>query len=112
MADCLNNATAFHLEKNKSPSRRVNEIDNRGSHYYLGLFWARELSKQTDNPELAKQFKALEKQLMENKRRIIAELDVAQGNPVDIGGYYFPDPVMAERAMRPSPILNEILENM
>lgn len=112
LADCLDKATAYHLEKNKSPSRKVNEIDNRGSHFYIALFWARELSKQTENQELADRFRKLESHLMENKRKIIAELDVAQGKPVDIGGYYYPDAELAEKAMRPSPILNEALESM
>jgi isocitrate dehydrogenase len=111
LADCLDKATAFHLEKDKSPSRKVNQIDNRGSHYYLALFWARELSIQSENPELAKRFEKLESHLMDNKRKIIAELDVAQGKPVDIGGYYFPNPELAEQAMRPSPILNEAIDS-
>ena len=110
LADALDKATAYHLEKDKSPSRRVNEIDNRGSHFYIALFWARELSKQSENPELAKRFEKLEAELMENKRKIIAELDVVQGKPVDIGGYYFPNPALAEKAMRPSDTLNGILE--
>ena len=110
LADCLDKATAYHLEKDKSPSRRVNEIDNRGSHFYIALFWARELSKQSENPDLAKRFEKLEAELMENKRKIIAELDVAQGKPVDIGGYYFPNPELAEKAMRPSETLNTLLE--
>ncbi len=110
LADTLDKATAYHLEKDKSPSRRVNEIDNRGSHFYIALFWARELSKQSENPELAKRFEKLEAELMKNKRKIIAELDVAQGKPVDIGGYYFPNPALAEKAMRPSDTLNAVLE--
>jgi len=110
LADALDKATTVHLEKDKSPSRKVNEIDNRGSHFYLALYWAQAMSEQTDNAELATRFAKLAEIMLENKRKIIAELDVAQGKPVDIDGYYFADPSLAEKAMRPSETLNKILD--
>ena len=110
LADALDKATAVHLDKDKSPSRKVNEIDNRGSHFYLALYWARALAEQSDNTELSVRFSKLAEALSENKRKIIAELDAAQGKPVDIDGYYFADRVLAEKAMRPSETLNKVLE--
>jgi len=112
LADTLDQATTKHLQKDKSPSRKVNEIDNRGSHYYLALYWAEALAAQTDNPELAEQFKKNHALLLENKRKIIAELDVAQGSSVDINGYYFPSDDLASRAMRPSETLNNIIDSI
>jgi len=110
LADALDKATTVHLEKDKSPSRKVNEIDNRGSHFYLALYWAQAMAAQTNNAELATRFSKLADTMLENKRKVIAELDVAQGKPVDIGGYFFANPELAEKAMRPSETLNKILE--
>ena len=105
----LDRATGTFLNENKSPSRKVGEIDNRGSHFYLALFWAEELSSQTDDAELAAAFGELAKALRSNEDAINAELLAVQGSPVDIGGYYRPDGDLAAAVMRPSKTLNETL---
>jgi len=110
LADALDRANARFLESNKSPSRKVNEIDNRGSHYYLALYWAQELAAQADDAELAGRFAELARGLAENEPTIAAELLAAQGSPVDIGGYYRPDDALAAAAMRPSRTFNALLE--
>ena len=109
LADALDRATARFLESNKSPSRKVREIDNRGSHFYLALYWAQELAQQTDDAELAGRFSELAKTLTENEERITRDLIEVQGDPVDLGGYYRPDDAKAEAAMRPSATFNEAL---
>ncbi|MFK7891885.1 MAG: NADP-dependent isocitrate dehydrogenase [Granulosicoccus sp.] len=109
LATTLDVATGRLLEGNKSPSRRVGQLDNRGSHFYLGLFWAEELSLQTEDTKLAEQFKALHQQLLENEDTIVEELNSVQGKPADIGGYYFVDPELCENIMRPSNTLNSII---
>ncbi|QWZ06843.1 NADP-dependent isocitrate dehydrogenase [Nocardioides panacis] len=105
----LDRATGTFLNENKSPSRKVGEIDNRGSHFYLALFWAEELSSQTDDAELASAFGELAKALRSNEDAINAELLAVQGSPADIGGYYRPDAALAAAVMRPSKTLNETL---
>ena len=105
----LDRATGTFLNENKSPSRKVGEIDNRGSHFYLALFWAEELSSQTDDAELAAAFGELAKALRSNEDAINAELLAVQGSPADIGGYYRPDGDLAAAVMRPSKTLNETL---
>lgn len=105
----LDDATTQYLLNNKSPSRKVNELDNRGSHFYLALYWAEALAAQTDDAALAARFAPMAKALRDSETAIIDELNAAQGSPVDIGGYYFPDPTLAENAMRPSATLNAIL---
>ena len=109
LADTLNGAVAKFLDTNKSPSRKVNEIDNRGSHFYLALYWSEEMSKQTMDSELAKKFSEIEFELKKNETIICEELLAAQGDSVDVGGYYSPDPRLAEAAMRPSATLNLIV---
>jgi isocitrate dehydrogenase len=109
LADTLDRATATFLEENKSPARRVGSIDNRGSHFYLALFWAEELAKQTDDAELASAFADLAKTLRENEQTINEELLAVQGSPADVGGYYRPDDDKASAIMRPSPTLNEAI---
>ncbi|MDA0711906.1 MAG: NADP-dependent isocitrate dehydrogenase [bacterium] len=109
LAEALNEANSKYLEANKSPSRKVNELDNRGCHFYLALYWAQAVARQDKNAGLKKKFAGLAKQLEENEPRIIEELNAAQGHPVDIGGYYHPDPVKTEAAMRPSATFNAIL---
>lgn len=109
LGETLDKATGKFLENNKSPSRKVNELDNRGSHFYLALYWAEALAEQTLDPDLAGQFKPLAKQLAENEQTIVAELNSAQGAPVDIGGYYRPDFQLTADAMRPSATLNNAL---
>ena len=110
LADALDRANARFLESNKSPSRKVNEIDNRGSHFYLTLYWAQELASQADDPELAGRFAELARALTENEATIASELLAAQGRPLDIGGYYRPDDTLAAAAMRPSATLNALID--
>ena len=112
LADTLDRATATFLDENKSPSRKVGSIDNRGSHFYLALYWAQELAKQTVDAELASDFAALAKLLAESEETITAELIAAQGHPVDIGGYYRPDDAKASAVMRPSETLNGALASL
>ncbi|MEU6996336.1 NADP-dependent isocitrate dehydrogenase [Streptomyces sp. NPDC046465] len=109
LADTLDRATATFLENDKSPSRRLGGIDNRGSHFYLGLYWAQELAKQTDDTQLAEAFAALAKTLTEQEQTIVDELIAVQGSPADIGGYYQPDAAKASAVMRPSATLNQAL---
>ncbi|MFU8888382.1 MAG: NADP-dependent isocitrate dehydrogenase [Trueperaceae bacterium] len=112
LADTLDRASASFLESNKSPSRKVNEIDNRGSHFYLTLYWAQELAAQSDDPELAGRFAELARALAESEATIAAELLAAQGSPVDLGGYYRPDDALAAAAMRPSATFNALLASL
>jgi len=109
LADTLNLATSRFLQANKSPSRKAHEIDNRGSHFYLALFWAQELARQTANEELRAQFVRVAGELEANEQVIMDELVGCQGKPVDIGGYYCPDLAKVEKAMCPSAIFNAIL---
>jgi isocitrate dehydrogenase len=112
LADTLDRATETFLEENKSPTRRVGGIDNRGSHFYLALYWAQELARQSDDPELAAAFEALAKTLAENEKQIAGELLAVQGSPADIGGYYRPDPDKTNAVMRPSPTFNDALAQL
>ncbi|MGP3998950.1 NADP-dependent isocitrate dehydrogenase [Streptomyces sp. 8N706] len=112
LADTLDRATATFLEEDKSPSRKLGGIDNRGSHFYLALYWAQELAKQTDDAQLAEAFAALAKTLTEQERTIVDELVAVQGSPADIGGYYQPDASKAAAVMRPSKIFNEALATL
>jgi len=109
LAETLDAANGKFLDSNKSPSRKVNEIDNRGSHYYLALYWAEALATQSHDVELQQRFRSLARSLADNEELIVAELNAAQGQPVDIGGYYQPDPEKTESAMRPSATLNKAL---
>jgi isocitrate dehydrogenase len=109
LGDTLDRATATYLNENKAPSRRVNEIDNRGSTFYIALYWSEELAAQTDDAEVAAAFASLAKMLRENEPVIAKELLSVQGRPVDLGGYYKPDPVKADAIMRPSKTLNDAL---
>ncbi|MDQ1050272.1 NADP-dependent isocitrate dehydrogenase [Streptomyces sp. V4I2] len=112
LADTLDRATATFLNEDKSPTRRVGGIDNRGSHFFLSLYWAQELAKQTDDADLAKAFAALAETLAANEQKIIDELNAVQGKPADIGGYYQPDPAKAAAVMRPSTTWNEALASL
>ncbi|PNE41352.1 NADP-dependent isocitrate dehydrogenase [Streptomyces noursei] len=109
LADTLDRATGAFLNENKSPSRKLGGIDNRGSHFYLALYWAQELAKQTDDAQLAEAFGPLAKTLTEQEQTIVDELIAVQGSPVDIGGYFRPDPAKASAVMRPSKTLNQAL---
>ena len=110
LAEALDQATAKFLINNKSPSRKVNEIDNRGSHYYLTTYWAQALAEQTKDVELQTRFTRLAKELADNEDKINDELMAAQGKPVDLGGYYKPNIEMITKAMRPSTTFNAALE--
>ena len=112
LADTLDRATGTFLEENKSPARRVGGIDNRGSHFYLALYWAQELAAQTDDPTLAAAFATVAKQLTDNEATINAELLAVQGSPADIGGYYRPDDTKATAVMTPSATLNSVLAQL
>ena len=109
LAETLDQANARILDNNKSPARKVGEIDNRGSHFYLALYWAQALAAQTKDREIQARFTGLAKLLTDNETKINAELIAAQGKPVDMGGYYHPDFAKTSRAMRPSPTLNAAL---
>ncbi|WP_162416733.1 NADP-dependent isocitrate dehydrogenase [Cyclobacterium roseum] len=106
----LDQATAKFLEKGKSPSRKVNELDNRGSHFYLAMYWAEALANQEDDEALKKIFAPVAKEMVEKEKAINEELIAAQGKPMDIGGYYRPDGDKTSKLMRPSATLNKILE--
>jgi len=112
LAAALDKATGVFLDKDKSPSRKVGGIDNRGSHFYLALYWAQALAAQSDDAELQARFAPVAKALTENEQAIVAQLIGAQGAPVDIGGYYQPDSHKASAAMRPSTLLNETLASL
>ena len=109
LADALDKATEKLLETNKSPSPRVGEMDNRGSHFYLALYWAQALAEQSADQELQSRFGRLARMLAENEVKIVEELNRVQGRPVNLGGYYAPDPDLAARAMRPSATFNAAL---
>lgn len=110
LAKALDDATDKLLKNNKSPKRKVYQLDNRGSHFYLAMYWAQALAAQTDDADLAAQFGVLAKALAENEEAILAELSAAQGKPVDIGGYYHADRAKVAAAMRPSKTFNDTLE--
>lgn len=105
----MDEANGQFLDSDKSPSRKVGELDNRGSHFYLALYWAQALAAQTEDSALQAQFAPLAKALTENEAKIVDELNKAQGKAIDIGGYYHPDFDKASAAMRPSATLNAAL---
>ena len=110
LADTLDEAIGQHLEHNRAPSRRVKELDTRGSHFYLALYWAEALAKQTKDAELQARFIPVAQEMVANEEKIVQELNDAQGQPVDIGGYYHPSEEMTAKAMRPSATLNAIID--
>ncbi|EOW2077498.1 NADP-dependent isocitrate dehydrogenase [Vibrio mimicus] len=110
LADALDKATGKFLDMNKSPSRRVGEIDNRGSHFYLATYWAQALAEQTADTDLAAEFAPIAKQLEEKEAQIVAELNGAQGKPADLGGYYAPEFAKASQLMRPSATFNAVID--
>jgi isocitrate dehydrogenase len=112
LADTLDRATGTFLEEDKSPTRKIGGIDNRGSHFYLALYWAQELAKQTDDAELAADFGDLAETLASQEDTIVGELNAVQGERADIGGYYRPDGDKASRVMRPSQTLNDALASL
>ncbi len=112
LSETLDRATGTYLNENRSPSRKVGSIDNRGSHFYLAMYWAQELARQDDDPELAAAFKGLAETLTENEQTVNDELVAVQGHPVDLGGYYRPDPEKASSVMRPSQTFNDALATL
>ncbi|MCE3293958.1 MAG: isocitrate dehydrogenase [Arthrobacter sp.] len=112
LADTLDRATGTFLLEDKSPKRKVGELDNRGSHYYLALYWAQELAKQGDDAELAGSFASVAEELGSNEQAIVSELLEVQGQPADIGGYYRPDSEKAAAVMRPSATLNKVVASL
>lgn len=112
LAEALDKAVGKYLENQKTPSRKVNEIDNRGSSFYLTLYWAEALAEQNDDKEMKEKFVFVAKQLKENEATINNELLAAQGKPVNIGGYFSPDPALTEKEMRPSATFNEIIDSI
>jgi isocitrate dehydrogenase len=112
LADALDEANAKFLAHDKSPARKVGQIDNRGSHFYLAMYWAEALANQTSDDELSAKFAPIAKALQENEAKINEELIAAQGKSQDVGGYYHPDPKKANAAMRPSATLNAIVDGI
>jgi isocitrate dehydrogenase len=110
LAETLDEAIAMYLENGRLPSRKVHEIDNRGSTFYLALYWAQALAAQSKDAEMQARFAGVAAKLQENETKIAEELLSAQGRPVDLGGYYLPDDAMAEKAMRPSPTFNAVID--
>ena len=111
-AKALNEATGQYLKNNKEPSRKVNELDNRGSSFYVALYWAQALANQTEDAALAREFAPIAEALAANEQKIVDELNAVQGSPADIGGYYQPDPAKAAAALRPSATLNAIIDQL
>ena len=112
LGDTLDKATETFLNEDRSPTRKLGGIDNRGSHFYLALYWAQEIAAQTEDPELAEVFKPFAERLAAEEKTIVDELIAVQGSPADIGGYYRPDPAKAEAVMRPSATFNEALASL
>ncbi len=112
LANTLDRATGTFLENDRSPGRQVGMIDNRGSHFYLGLYWAQELAQQTDDAQLAATFAPVAAALADNEEKIVGEMIALQGKPVDIGGYYRPDVTLVDQVMRPSATLNGIIDSL
>jgi isocitrate dehydrogenase len=112
VAAALDRANGRVLDNDKSPQRKVGEIDNRGSHFYLAMYWARSLADQQKEPELAATFKSIAEDLERNESTIVGELNGVQGKPIEIGGYYHPDPAKMSSAMRPSATLNHIIDEL
>jgi len=112
LAEALNKANSLFLNNNKSPSRKVGELDTRGSHFYLCMYWAQALAEQTDDKALQEKFKPIAKQLTDNENKIVEELNAVQGKPADIGGYYHSDKTKASVVMRPSASLNAVIDSL
>jgi isocitrate dehydrogenase len=112
MADTLSKAVSKYLDNDKTPKRKVGQLDTRGSHYWLARYWAEELAAQTEDAELAKIFEPVAAALVENEEKILSEIAATEGSPKDIGGYYHPDDEKAAAAMRPSKTFNEIIDNL
>ncbi len=112
LAETLSNAVGKYLDNDKTPKRKVGQLDTRGSHYYLARYWAEELASQTEDEQLAEKFAPIAKALIENEEKILSEIDATQGRETDIGGYYWLDDEKAEKAMRPSETFNRIIDSI
>ena len=112
LANALDAATEKFLDENKSPSRKVNELDNRGSHFYLAMYWAQALAEQSVDADLKARFTPVAEALSVHEDKIVEELNAVQGVAMDVGGYYKPNPELASAAMRPSATLNEIIDSV
>ncbi|WP_457567977.1 NADP-dependent isocitrate dehydrogenase [Desulfurobacterium sp.] len=112
LAETLSEAVGRYLENDRTPKRKVGELDTRGSHFYLALYWAEALAAQTEDRELAEKFAPIARALKENEEKILEEIRATEGSPKDIGGYYLPDDKKAEAAMRPSKTFNEIIDSI
>ena len=112
LGETLDTATGQLLKNGKSPARRLGSLDNRGSHFYIALYWAQALAAQTDDPALAAKFGPIAQLLADNEQTIVDELGAVQGSPADIGGYFFPDPAKAAAIMRPSATFNDVLATL
>jgi isocitrate dehydrogenase len=112
LGQTLDDATTKYLLTNRSPSRKVHQLDNRGSHFYLAMYWAEALTAQTDDAGLSTRFAPLAASLAQSEETIVAELNEVQGPAMDLGGYYQPDPAKAAKAMRPSATFNGLLATL
>jgi len=112
LATALDAANSAYLNNNRAPSRRVGELDNRGSHFYLALSWAQALAAQSDDVALQARFAPVARQLADNEQQIVAELNGAQGGPVELGGYYRPDRAKTAAVMRPSATFNAVIDSL
>src|SRR6185295_6159595 len=110
--DTLDTANGKFLEHDRSPGRKLGTLDNRGSHFYLAMYWAQALAAQDQDADLKRIFTPVAEALAANEKQIVGELAAVQGKPVDVGGYYHPDDAKASAAMRPSPTLNRILASL
>jgi len=110
LAEALDAANGLVLENDRAPQRKAGELDTRGSHFYLALYWAQAMAQQKSDAELAAAFRPLADYLTKNEAAIVKQLAEVQGRPVDIGGYYHPDPARCAAAMRPSPLFNAAID--
>jgi len=112
VADALSRAVSRYLEDDRTPGRKVGQTGTRGSHYWLARYWAEELARQEEDPELAQIFKPVAQALAENEERILSEIRATEGSPKDLGGYYHPDEAKLKELMRPSKTMNQIIDNL
>ena len=112
LGETLDQANSQFLNNNKSPSRKTGELDTRGSHFYLSMYWAQALAEQSDDKELQDKFTPIAQRLTDNEDKIVVELNEVQGNAVDLGGYYRLDKTLTSNVMRPSATLNAIIDNV
>jgi isocitrate dehydrogenase len=112
LAEALDQANSQFLNNNKSPSRKVGELDTRGSHFYLAMYWAQALAEQTKDKDLQDQFTPIAQQLSDNENKILEELIAVQGKAADLGGYYCMDKTLTSKVMRPSVTLNAVIDNL